>query len=222
MQQYFLLTENNVKTRKGEGHGWYTVILHLMPHKFSGYQVCPKADGCEHECIAFTGHGRFETTQQAKTRRTRLFFEDRARFMSQLICDLYIARQVASNQGLQLAARLNGTSDIPWEKIRAGGQRNLMTLFPDVTYYDYTKVARRKVPDNYHLTFSLGNENESTARQELAAGRNVAVIFDERFPAQHWGHPVINGDEHDLRFLDPHPAIVGLKRKRSFPLLLAA
>jgi len=30
-----------------------------------------------------------------------------------------------------------------------------------------------------------------------------------------FGHPIIDGDEHDLRFLDPAPVVVGLRPKGS-------
>jgi hypothetical protein len=41
---------------------------------------------------------------------------------------------------------------------------------------------------------------------------NIAVVFD-KLPATFLGRPVINGDETDLRFLDPRRVIVGLKAK---------
>ena len=47
----------------------------------------------------------------------------------------------------------------------------------------------------------------------VESGQNVAVVFDE-IPDTWLGLPVINGDEHYLRFLDPTTGvIVGLKAK---------
>jgi hypothetical protein len=42
----------------------------------------------------------------------------------------------------------------------------------------------------------------------------VGVVFrDRNFPAQYLGVPVIDGDETDLRFLDPPGVVVGLSAK---------
>ena len=46
----------------------------------------------------------------------------------------------------------------------------------------------------------------------LDRGGNVAVVFEE-LPKTYGGFEVIDGDEHDLRFLDASPRIVGLLAK---------
>lgn len=67
---------------------------------------------------------------------------------------------------------------------------------------------------NYQLTFSRSESNEAECSAALAHGINVAVVFpDKHFPETFWGHPVINGDAHDLRFRDASPRIVGLNAK---------
>jgi hypothetical protein len=43
-------------------------------------------------------------------------------------------------------------------------------------------------------------------------GANVAVAFD-RTPAEWCGRKVVDGDEHDARFVDKRGVIVGLKAK---------
>lgn len=95
-----------------------------------------------------------------------------------------------------------------------------MALFPDVQFYDYTKLAnRRNVPANYHLTFSLADGNMAQALQALANGFNVAAVFRDVETRAHYmagqflGYPVIDGDETDLRFLDQKNSIVGLYAK---------
>lgn len=218
-ERYRLLTEANPKTRKGEALGWKTLILHLLPFNYSGHQVCPMARGCEKECLAWAGRGHMSMTINARTRRTHQFFEDRERFMQLLELDILTAKLLASFEQQQLAIRLNGTSDIAWEKIRIGTDRNLMTRFPDIMFYDYTKIPGRTVPDNYRLVFSADDHNEVQCRKYLAQGQNVAKIFKGERPDNWLGHPVIDGDEHDLRFLDSSPVIVGLKLKQPhFPI----
>jgi hypothetical protein len=107
--------------------------------------------------------------------------------------------------------RLNGTSDIRWETVEVDGHANIMELFPTVQFYDYTKlVNRRALPANYRLTFSLAENNDLAA---WASGLNVAAVFKGKLPATFMGRPVIDGDETDLRFLDPVGIVVGLKAK---------
>jgi hypothetical protein len=98
-----------------------------------------------------------------------------------------------------------------------------MAMFPAVQFYDYTKVTKRltreTLPANYHLTFSLSENNDAAAGEVLAAGGNVAVVFRtpairERYMATGFlGHRVIDGDETDLRFMDPANVVVGLYAK---------
>ena len=86
-------------------------------------------------------------------------------------------------------------------------------MFADVQFYDYTKVPGRDLGiPNYHLTFSLAESNEEDAAAELQRGMNIAVVFDG-VPSEYLGVPVVDGDESDLRFLDPSGVVVGLKAK---------
>lgn len=211
--KYALLTEDNPKTRKGEALGYYSVILHLLPYDFSGYQVCAKADKCKDTCLMWSGRGPMPNTVAARLRRTKMFFEYRPWFMGLLVNDIYLAQLYAQQHDMQLVVRPNGTSDLPWEKIRTSTHRNIMEQFPDIQFMDYTKIPGRKTPDNYHLTFSLSDSNEADAQRWLDRGGNVAMIYDDTMPTQFMGTSTIDGDEHDLRFLDPTPRIVALKRK---------
>jgi hypothetical protein len=74
-----------------------------------------------------------------------------------------------------------------------------------------------KMPENYRLTFSRSEKNEDIADGFIKRGGNVAVVFSTRkgraLPDTYLGAPVIDGDEHDLRFLDPRGVVVGLRAK---------
>jgi hypothetical protein len=238
MSNLSLLTVGNPKTEKGRGKGFWTFILHLAPARLSGFQVCPMAtQGCIAACLNTAGRGGMKkgvsrlthedvaagnhnAIQTARIRRTRLFFADREAFMASLGKDIRKAIRMASAAGLIPAFRLNGTSDIRWETVPFEGHRNVMEAFPEVVFYDYTKIANRKgLPDNYRLTFSLADGNDNQAVTALANGMNVAVVFRSTavragyMATGFMGHPVIDGDETDLRFLDPAASIVGLYAK---------
>ena len=119
--------------------------------------------------------------------------------------------------------RLNGTSDLSFEKyevIRNGKLfRNIFSAFPEVQFYDYTKILGRKVSEisNYHLTFSAADGNDIDVTTAVAQGYNVAVVFGIKktlpMPEDYVGMPVFNGDDSDLRFLDPKSVVVGLYAK---------
>jgi len=219
-----VLTYGNTKTAKGEASGYLTGILHLAPGAISGAQVCPKASaGCLAACLNTAGRGRFDKIQQARIAKTRWLFDDRSGFMQALVWSIKATIRKAQREGMTPTIRLNGTSDLPWEKfrcIRDGVEyRNPMQAFPDVQFYDYTKIPARAIkcangemPANYHLTFSASEDNENACRMVSMAGGNVAVVFD-KIPGVWYGQKVVNGDETDLRFLDPAGVVVGLKAK---------
>jgi hypothetical protein len=219
-----LLSTANPKIQKGTKLGYLSFILHLAPSDLSGKNTCPKATaGCAAACLNTAGRGgmfkKGENTnmiQKARIRKTVAFFFDRDQFMLDLAYDIQKAVAFAKKQGLTPVIRLNGTSDLSWEKyeVPVFCTKNIFELFPDVQFYDYTKVLGRKVADikNYHLTFSKADGNDADVAKAIEQGYNIAAVFDE-MPATYMGLPVINADETDLRFLDPKGCIAGLKAK---------
>lgn len=226
-----LLSTGNPKVLKGMAQGFNTYILHLAPADVSGYETCPKRTaGCTAACLNTAGRGgmfkKGESTnviQEARKRKTRLFFENRGLFMEMLVKDIELAIKQSKRLGLVPVFRLNGTSDLSFEKYEVvrNGQifRNVFTAFPEVQFYDYTKVLGRKVKDiaNYQLTFSAADGNDADVYRAIAEGLNVAVVFGIKktlpMPTEFLGRPVFNGDESDLRFLDPKGVVVGLYAK---------
>src|ERR1041384_383016 len=88
-----------------------------------------------------------------------------------------------------------------------------MEHFPELQFYDYTKLYRPVDISNYHLSFSLSEKNVDKAKSAIAAGWNVAAVFAGGLPEQYLGLPVIDGDETDYRPADPQGCVVGLKVK---------
>lgn len=227
-----LLSTGNPKILKGLKQGFNTYILHLAPADLSGYwNTCPKATaGCKAACLNTAGRGgmfkKGETTniiQEARLRKTAFFFEERAGFMEWLVADIELAIKQSAKKNLVPVFRLNGTSDLSWEKyevIRNGKlYRNIFAAFPDIQFYDYTKVLGRKVSDikNYHLTFSAADGNDVDVMKAIQQGLNIATVFgikkNSPMPEFYNGLPVFNGDDSDLRFLDPKGVVVGLYAK---------
>jgi len=228
-----LLSTGNPKVLKGLKEGFNTYILHLAPASLSGFNTCPKAtEGCKSACLNTAGRGgmfkKGENTnniQKARIRKTIQFFTARESFMQDLVKDIELAIKQSAKKGLIPVFRLNGTSDLSWEKyevIRNGKlYRNIFTAFPDVQFYDYTKVLGRKIADfkNYHLTFSMADGNYFDCKEAVNQGMNIAVVFGIKkgspMPNKFFNYnmSVFNGDESDLRFLDPKNSIIGLYAK---------
>lgn len=225
---------SNPKVAKNDKLGVTTAVLHLAPGDMSGREVCPmRSPGCTAACLHFAGSPAYMTNKtQARLKKTELFFRDREAFMNLLAYEIEQHLRRAKKLKMEPAVRLNGTSDLRWEKITftpepallkkigrsASGRVSIIELFSDVKFYDYTKIPNRKVPDNYYLIFSLAENNETAALDELSRGRNVAVVFPtktlpETFTLGHLTLPVISGDEHDYRPADPLACFVGLKVK---------
>jgi len=213
-----LLSTANPKIQKGTKLGYLSFILHLAPADLSGYETCPKRTaGCTAACLNTAGRGgmfkRGENTnmiQKARIRKTQYFFANRDAFMVDLANDIRKAIKFAARKGLKPVFRLNGTSDLSWEKYWVPVyDMTLFELFPQVQFYDYTKVLGRKVSafPNYHLTFSKADGNDSDVAEALLQGMSVVAVYDE-IPK---GVP--SADETDLRFLDPKGTLLGLKAK---------
>lgn len=212
-----LLSEANPKIVKGEKYGYLTKILHLAPHKSSGFNVCKNASkGCSEACLFYQGRGQMTSVQKARLRKTEMFFENKSEFMDTLHKEIKQTMKQAERKNMTPAIRLNGTSDIPWERVKYGNHKNVFEAFPDLQFYDYTKRTDRKdLPSNYHVTFSLSEDNDEAAKEALKNGMNVAVVFRDELPETFWGYPVYDGDDTDLRFLDPQGHVIGLKAKGS-------
>ena len=219
---------SNPKINKSDksGKGFKTAILHLSPYKLSGKNFCANASpGCIDGCLNVAGHGRFDSVQNARLNKSHFFIRDKFGFMKQLSKEIEAFERHCEKRKLKPAIRLNGTSDIPWENIKIQDPEktwspliNIFQRFSNVQFYDYTKSKRRALsktlPKNYDLTFS---RSEITPYKDIFSilknDKNIAVVFKDSIPERFMNHPVINGDNTDLRFLDPKGFIIGLSAK---------
>ena len=168
-----------------------------------------------------TGDNAVRRSRREKTQR---FMRDRANYMRDVCRSIDNLIMRASEFGKRLCVRMNGSSDIAFEGIRfqitrdargrvasvtlgGVGARNIFDHYADIDFVDYTKNPRRfdrALPRNYWLTFSRSETNEAQAIELLRRGVNVAVVFGGDTKPMAWsGFSVIDGDEHDLRHLDP-------------------
>ena len=212
--------EGNPKTdknKKVEGLENYRILrLNLAPADLSKYNVCPMASaGCKAACLHTAGNPIFQKQKdKGRINRTRYYMQSRVEFLNQLTKEIKNFEIWCSKNNFIPVVRLNTTSDISWEI------HGIFELFPNIQFYDYTKIYKRAVkfvkgeyPKNYHLTYSLNEDNKDLAFNILKMGGNISAVFRKDLPDTYKGYKVVNGDEHDLRFLDLQNAIVGLKAK---------
>ena len=221
MPTYKLLSSSSPKIDKSNKiqNKYFSRIMYLAPHNLAANKrtVCPYATvaKCHEPCLNTAGLGGvYSSIQKARIRKTLMFLDDYDTFMEYLVEDIHKFIYECFKLKKIPCLRLNGTSDIQWEHQLYKGQ-NVFQIFPDVLFYDYTKIPTRKVEGikNYHLTWSYSEANTKYSKLFDSVINNIAVVFKGTLPDSFKGRKVIDGDKTDLRFLDQHNVVVGLKAK---------
>lgn len=153
--------------------------------------------------------------QKGRLRKKLYFINDYENFMNELVKDILSVISKAKKIYCKPMVRLNGTSDILWERkgftlqekyakrlgVEAKYYNNLMELFPDVQFYDYTKIAGRfnnNLPKNYDLTFIYSGVDSYKKQVDFALkkGARIAVVFrNEKYPKEFMELPVVDVEE---------------------------
>lgn len=215
-----ILGESSAKTVKGESIGFLTGIVYLTPDD----ELCPLARlaGCLAPCLKSAGRGAFSSVQKARAEKTRFFKENRQAFMLSLCADIWSLVQKAQRAGMIPLVRPNGTSDIPFENIIVWEGKTIFQLFPQIQFYDYTKHPSRnlegKTSGNYDLTYSFSALTPKPISIKGLTNRHnqrTAVVFQKRedIPDTFRGWPVVNGDDTDVRHIEPAQVVVALYAK---------
>ncbi len=214
-----ILGESSAKTIKGQKIGYLTGIVYLVPDS----KLCPFAimAGCFDGCLKSAGRGAFNSVQKARAEKTGFFQENQRAFMLSLCADIWALARKADRLALIPLVRPNGTSDIPFENILIDGQ-TIFQIFANVQFYDYTKHPSRnldgKTAGNYDLTYSFSAITPkpiSIKGLTNPANRRTAVVFYKRseIPDTYRGWQVIDGDDTDVRHIEPSRVVVALYAK---------
>jgi len=216
-----ILGTASTKTVKGEKLGYLTAIVYLTPD----LQLCPYSviSKCLEGCLYTAGRGAFNSIQLQRKSKT-LFFKNNIRgFMLSLCADIWALERRALKLGLIPLVRLNGTSDILWENITIENSGlTIFQVFPNIDFYDYTKHPKRKLEgktaNNYDLTYSYSGatpEKITNAGFSNPDNKRISVVFmrKEDIPKSFNNFKVIDGDNTDLRHIEPKNVIVSLYAK---------
>ncbi|HEY5657893.1 MAG TPA: hypothetical protein VIY27_08890, partial [Myxococcota bacterium] len=234
------LIGGNYKMNKSDPRQQYAKAagLSIAPNVFgfkgamrsrTGETVCLRATPeCMAVCLLFTGQNVMGVrANELKAAKSKAFLNEPHAFCRMLYASIDAWSCRKASFGYEPYIRLNVYSDIPWELLWP----DLFDEFPDVQFYDYTKIpGRAALPDNYDLTFSYSGRNRADTIHEVTVlNRRVAAVFltpKHKLPAV-WrdregrgpGLRVIDGEVSDLRPLDPPndedptPVCVGLTYK---------
>lgn len=215
-----ILGESSAKTVKGEKIGYLTGIVYLVPDQ----KLCPMAElaGCFAGCLNTAGRGAFNSVQLARKAKTQFFYENQRAFLLSVAADIWALIRRAEKLGLIPLIRLNGTSDIPYENLIIVDGLNIFQLFPDTQFYDYTKIPSRnlegKTAGNYDLTYSFSAITPKPISIKGLTNKHnsrVAVVFQKQsdIPQSFREWPVIDGDNSDVRHIEPKNVVVALYAK---------
>jgi hypothetical protein len=220
------------KTEKSKKYKVENRVVYLSPAWESGIQMCPRFGLCAKYCVGHSS-GRQGGTLQRNNRLTKtlLWYLFPRWFLRRVQAEAICLETLALGKGFIPAIRMNGSSDIRWEKY------GLPQSVPTVEWYDYSKLPLEKrgdkgvLPPNYHLTFSL-DENPGSwacAQKYLKADQNVAIVVRSDWHTSDkqakvakdlvieretmGGFPVVDGDLHDARFKDTKGSWVVLYAK---------
>lgn len=217
--------DTNAKTVKGQSEGFLTGILYMAPANLSGYNTCSMASiaQCDVACLNTAGLGGvYSSIQLARINKAKLYFEHRELFMHNIVLDIKKLIARAKKLGFTPLVRLNGTSDIKFENVPLTVDgieyANIMSVFPDIQFYDYTKIANRvDLPANYDLTFSYSGvlKYQKYVQIALQNKMRIAVVFrsEKTIPEKFLGLPCVSGDNTDIRHIEAGNIIVALYAK---------
>ena len=169
---------------------------------------------CANECLKLAGRGTFNAVEQARQSKTDWYHSDRKAFIAQLIHEITLFEKLCKKNGVECWIRLNVLSDVRWELMQNGA---IPQRFPNVNFYDYTKVAKRltKMPRNYKLMFSYSKapDYQGEVQKALLTDVPMSVVFYGPFPSIFMGKEVVDGDKSDILNLDARGKVVALKYK---------
>jgi hypothetical protein len=220
--------KKSAKMQYSFNNGTATYCLYLAPANMSGYEVCPNSASCRDFCLNGAGRNKshilakgveHSSINASRIKKTKLFFENKDLFMTLLIKEIEKERLIAKIKGMEFSVRLNGTSDISPEDFVLNG-KNILEIFPDVQFYDYTKIYSRinltKKYNNYDVTLSYNGYNNIACQRFLEQGGKVAVVFHSHLmPKSFMGFPCEDGNYDDMRYLNTPSSIIYLHYHRT-------
>lgn len=223
----------SAKTAKAPD-GWMQVIHYMAPARASGgnLTVCPWATaGCEAACLAWhsgmAAIGEQNSVRDARIARVHAWRADPDAYVARMRHQLYLLAARADRDGVRLAARTNGGSDLPWWQWLDGHAP------VDAHWGEYTKNPKwaEHPPTLWgrpvHITYSASErDTDAGIGERIRRGWAIAIVTPDADAALAQGElriggytvPCADGDAHDLRFLDRRA--LGIAEGEGYAVLL--
>ena len=193
------------------------IICYMLPHtsarrywlEFVGkpapwkwLNVCPySTPGCRGACLVDSGHLANSPAKRAMLARTALYCKSQEKFWSLVDHEIRLHNRRVRRKGKTLVVRLDGTSQInieeqaPW----------ILDMHLDVIFQDYFEGPYKTGwtrANRYVVSSGTERDTEVTIRHRNNVVFPVNVPKDAPLPRMFMGRLVVDGDKHDLRFLD--------------------
>ena len=181
-----------------------------------GLNTCRGEGACSEGCLAYSGRLSTSQSQNKQYLFTVALYHHTELFLTEIVQQLFRLAHRYAFDGVDVAIRLNSTSDLPFHNVI-----DMELLCNDISnldhFYDYTKIPTRyKVQsDFYHLTYSY---SELSRDKWLSRFERVAVVvtYADKKKLLH-DSSFTDGDKHDLRkFDDSKIVLLGVKRVGGF------
>jgi hypothetical protein len=194
--------------------------------------TCIYAGLCKGPCLRMTGNMQLPTSSRSRYLKTWFLYTEPLAFLRKLVQEIQTNSLKCNNQKQKYYLRLNGMSDIEWERYLYIDvlQKETKGLYG---FYDYTKhpIANRvgnahkipggvSFPKKYKIIYSWDEKKKATERAvgwlRYGAGLSVVYPYSQKEEVQKLRKKfrfLISGDEDDNRFKDRANSIVLLKNK---------
>ena len=230
------------KTQKELGIEMHGVALQPATMGSDGVDLCSNSTpSCRAGCVVWFGGNPAYTDakQNAMRKRRDMLVDDPCLFLAVFMRYLKLKSDSCIRKGILMSTRFNISSDIKYEKVLVlmddirTSFSNFASYYVAVTGeamesselpmpYDYTKHYDRRRDLNYHLVYSVTDNDVSKAEQAIENGLPLAIVVDTKR-----GKPLpdmvrigryklsaVDGDKHDYlpeHGREPHAVLLRYK-----------
>lgn len=230
------------KTQKKLGIEMHGVAL--APHTLGpdNVEMCSNATpSCRAGCVVWFGGNPAYTDakQNAMLKRKAMLIDDPCLFLAVFMRYLNLKSDSCIRKGVLMSSRFNVSSDIKYERVIVQ-MDDVQTNFSNFAAYfiaktgehidtndlpmpyDYTKHYDRRRDLNYHLVYSVTDNDTAKAEQAIENGLPLAIVVDTKrgkpLPTTvrigKYTLPAVDGDEHDYlpeHGREPHAVLLRYK-----------